>query len=801
MPKSSEVNEMPLEAPGSRSFSELLACEVPDILPILPMMSAVVFPFEVRSVEVRTAKSRNLVTAHLSENDQIGLFLLKDPLSSPSTAGDLHEAGIVARLLQRMNMPNNTVQVVLQGMQRVRLVELTSVNPFLRGRLTCVEEVPASGPDIDGHIAETLTLFKALVESGDRYPEELVKVLEVNVADAGRFADMLAGFINCSPARKLPILAALDVRERLLGLTKLLHEEAERLGIDSEIRRRTDAELTQKQREFYLREQMQVIRRELGESESADVEADRYRKLLGEVQMPEAVAEEVRREVDRLAVLSAASPEFEVSRNRLRWIFDLPWHQYSAASIDLARAREILDADHYGLEKIKERILELLAVAKLKQDSRGPIICFVGPPGVGKTSLGQSIARATGRQFARISVGGLRDEAEIRGHRRTYIGSMPGKIAQSLKRARSMNALLMIDEVDKMGSDVRGDPAAALLEVLDPAQNHAFMDYYLDIPLDLSRVLFICTANVLENIPGPLRDRMEIVMLGGYTEGEKLQIARRHLIPRQIVENGLTGEQLTITDAGLAALITGYTREAGVRQLERLVGSLCRKAASAIAEGKATRLTVDEPDLDRLLGPAPFEAEQAGRHPEIGLSTGLAWTPTGGDLLFIEATGMPGSGQVVVTGQLGDVMKESVETALSFVRSRAGELGIPMTLFDERRFHIHFPEGAIPKDGPSAGVAIALAFASLLTGRPVRHDLAVSGEITLRGRVLPVGGIKEKVLAAARGGIRRVLLPAGNRKNLADLPAEVKDKLTIDFIENAMDAVREGLIDSEENIR
>jgi len=787
---------MPPEAPASRSFSELLECAVPETLPVLPLMSTLVFPFEVRSVEVRTAKSRSLVTTFLSENDQIALLLLKDPLKAPAALEDLHEFGIVARLLQRMNMPNNTVQVVLQGMQRIRLTELTEIDPYLMGRLACVEEKPASGLDIDGHIAEALSLFKSLVEAGDRYPEELLKVLEVNVADAGRFADMLAGFIHCSPTRKLPVLAALDFRERLLALVTLLSDEIERLGVDSEIRKQTDLELNHKQREFYLREQMQVIRRELGESENADAEADRYRKLLEQTVLPEGVAEEARRETDRLAALPSASPEFEVSRNRLRWIFDIPWSKYTDADIDLRRAREILDADHFGLEKIKERILELLAVAKLKKDSKGPIICFVGPPGVGKTSLGQSIARATGRSFARISVGGLRDEAEIRGHRRTYIGALPGKIAQSLKRAGSMNALLMIDEVDKMGTDTRGDPSSALLEVLDPAQNHAFMDHYLDVPLDLSRVLFICTANVLESIPGPLRDRMEVIPLGGYTEEEKIQISRAHLMPRQILENGLAPSQIEITDAALAALIGGYTREAGVRNLERLIGALCRKAAAAIAEGTSPRLLVDAADLERLMGPAPFEAETAGRRPEVGLSTGLAWTPSGGDLLFIEATGMPGHGQIVVTGQLGDVMKESVETALSFVRSRAGDLGIPQTLFDERRFHIHFPEGAIPKDGPSAGVAIALAFASLLTGRAVRHDIAVTGEITLRGRVLPVGGVKEKVLAAARGGIRRVLLPSGNRKNLVDIPADMRQKLQIDFIENAMDAVEAGLLDT-----
>ncbi|HZI93016.1 MAG TPA: endopeptidase La [Patescibacteria group bacterium] len=780
---------------GSRNFSELLECEVPETLPLLPLMSTLVFPFEVRSVDVRTTKSRALVTTHVAENDQIALFLLKDPMRAPTRAEDLFEHGILARLLQRMNMPNNTVQVVLQGMQRVSLVELLATEPFYKARLVCVEETPASGVDIDAQIAQALDLFKTLIESGDRYPEELLNVLRVNMGDAGRFADMLTGFLHCSPSRKQPVLAALDFRERLTEVIRLLKDEIERIGVESDVKKRTDVELTQRQREYYLREQMQVIRRELGEAEGADIEADRYRRLLEETRLPEGVAEEVRRETDRLATLSAASPEFEVSRNRLRWIFDIPWSIYTETGIDLAKARDILDADHFGLPKIKERILELLAVAKLKKDSRGPIICFLGPPGVGKTSLGQSIARATGREFVRLSVGGLRDEAEIRGHRRTYIGSLPGKIAQSLKRARSMNPLIMIDELDKMGSDARGDPSSALLEVLDPAQNHAFMDYYLDVPLDLSRVLFIGTANVLDGIPGPLRDRMEIITLAGYAEEEKLPIAKAHLMPRQVLENGLLPGQIEISDAAIRALIAGYTREAGVRNLERLIGSLCRKAAFQIAGGGTVPLLFDVADLERLLGPAPFEAEMAGRHPEIGLSTGLAWTPTGGDLLFIEATGMPGHGEIVVTGQLGGVMKESVETALSFVRSRAGELGIDERVFNDRRFHIHFPEGAIPKDGPSAGVAIALAFASLLTGREVRHDFAVTGEITLRGRVLPVGGIKEKMLAAARGGIRRVLLPSGNRKNLADLPAEVKQKLQIDFIDNAMDAVRDGLLE------
>ena len=606
-------------------------------------------------------------------------------------------------------------------------------------------------------------------------------------------ADMIAGFMDISPAEKQDILETLDVRARLDKVAKLLAHRITVLKLTQEISEQTKESMDQRQREFLLREQMKTIQKELGESDSGAAEVDELAKAIEEAKMPEEVDEQAKRELKRLERMPEGAGEHSMLRTYLDWLTALPWSKLSDETIDIAQARKILDEDHYGLEKIKRRILEYLAVRKLNPTGKSPILCFIGPPGVGKTSLGQSIARATGRKFVRVSLGGVHDEAEIRGHRRTYIGALPGNIVQGIRKADTRNPVFMLDEMDKLGVGFHGDPSAALLEVLDPEQNGTFRDNYLAVPFDLSRVMFIGTANVRDTIPGPLRDRMEIIELPGYTEEEKLQIARRYLVRRQLEANGLKPEQCEITDEALTHIIRDYTREAGVRNLEREIGRVFRHAAMRIAENAVETVRIDEPDLHAILGPAQFESEVAARTSVPGVATGLAWTPVGGDILFIEASRAPGKGNLILTGQLGDVMKESAQAALSLIKSRAPSLALDPKAFERSDIHVHVPAGAIPKDGPSAGVAMFVALVSLLTGRTVHEDVAMTGEISLRGLVLPVGGIKEKVLAAARAGIKTVLLPSRNRKDVEDIPASAKERLTLVWVDNVDQAVRHAI--------
>jgi ATP-dependent Lon protease len=627
--------------------------------------------------------------------------------------------------------------------------------------------------------------------------QELVSAVQ-NIASAAALADMVAGLMDIKAPEKQKLLEAVDLERRLDAVLDLLAQRIEVLRLSREIDERTKASMDERQREYLLREQLKSIQKELGEGEEGNAaEIAELRKAIADAQMPEEVEKQATKELKRLERMSDASGEYSMVRSYLDWLIELPWKTPETGAIDIAEARRILGEDHFGLEMVKKRILEFLAVRKLNPDGHGPILCFVGPPGVGKTSLGQSIARALGRKFVRVSLGGVHDEAEIRGHRRTYIGALPGNIIQALRKAGTRGCVMMLDEIDKAGTGIHGDPSAALLEVLDPEQNNTFRDNYLAVPYDLSRVLFITTANVLDTVPGPLRDRMEIVHLPGYTQEEKLEIARRYLVKRQLKDNGLAPEQLEITDAALAAIVRDYTREAGVRSLERQIGAVCRRIAVKIAEGELSKARIDESDLADILGPAKFENEVALRVAMPGVATGLAWTPVGGDILFIEASRNAGSGKLILTGQLGDVMKESAQAALTLVKSRAASLGIDAAAFERSDVHVHVPAGAIPKDGPSAGVAMFVALTSLFTDKKVRTDTAMTGEISLRGLVLPVGGIKEKVLAAMRAGISRVMLPARNRRDLDEVPAEAKQKLEFVFLDDVDGAVRMAIEPSD----
>jgi ATP-dependent Lon protease len=696
-----------------------------------------------------------------------------------------------------MRMPNETMQVVLQGLRRVRLLEVTGIQPYFRYRIEAVEDREPRGQDVDGLIYRCMEMVDQLVKAEGGYPPEMVNILRMNIAGAGRFADLIGAHVNLALEVKTRICASDNVRERLHIVEDALQEALARHQIEEEVAEKVKVDIGQRQREHLLRTQLKMIRKELGIEGDSEEEILELRDRIHDAELPEAVEEATLREVERLAAMPTSAAEFHVLRTYIGWILDLPWKLEERKPINLKAARRVLERDHYGLEDVKERILEFLAVRRLKNDPRSPVLCLAGPPGVGKTSLGRSVAEAMGRRFVRVSVGGMRDEAEIKGHRRTYVGAMPGKIIQALKRAGARDCVFVIDEIDKMGSDVRGDPSSAMLEVLDPEQNEAYVDHYVDQPFDLSRVFFLCTANVLENIPGPLRDRMEIVQLAGYTRHEKLHIARKHLLPRVLEQNGLTGKEIVFTDAGLQALIDGYTREAGVRNLQRQIGRICRRRALEVAEDPETNdkgARIDANAVERFLGAARFRDTLRSRDPAVGVTAGLAWTPVGGDLLFFEASLVPGSGRIKVTGRLGDVMRESAETAFSYVQSIARELEIDTELIKKHDIHLHVPEGATPKDGPSAGVTIAACLASLLTGKPARADLAMTGEITLKGRVLPVGGIKEKLLAAHRAGIRRVLLPEENRQDVEKIPEDVREELEIRFTSSASENIDAALL-------
>jgi ATP-dependent Lon protease len=734
----------------------------------------------------------------LAGDRMLGLVAQKNPEDEEPAVTGLYSRGTAGRILKMLKYPDGSVRILVQGLRRVEAAEYLQTAPFYRARVRHLTDVYEASKDLDAVQAHMVNQFAKFVSMIPYLPDEL-QVVVMNIKDPGKVTDLIASNLNVSLEEKQDLLSTLEVRLRLEKLSTILNREIELLELGHKIQSQVQSELSKHQKEFYLRQQMRAIQKELGEGDARSAELEELHKKMEEAQLPPEPLKAAEAELERLRIIPPESAEHTVVRTYLEWLLNLPWAVSTEDNLDIPHARQVLDEDHYDLEKIKDRILEYLAVRQLKKDSKGPILCFVGPPGTGKTSLGRSIARAMGRKFVRLSLGGVRDEAEIRGHRRTYVGSLPGRIIQNIRNAASNNPLFMLDEIDKLGADFRGDPASALLEVLDPEQNNTFSDHYLDVPFDLSKVMFITTGNLLDPIPPPLRDRMEVIELAGYTEEEKLEIARRHLIPKQIRENGLQATQIDLTTEGLLHVIRHYTREAGLRNLEREIGSLCRKVARRVTEGKTEPVTIDPAKVHEYLGPERFMPEIAERNQEPGVAIGLAWTPMGGDIMFIECTKMSGKKGLTLTGSLGDVMKESAQAALSYVRARAERLGLPADFFENLDLHVHVPAGAVPKDGPSAGVTIATSLASLLSGRPVRHDVAMTGEITLRGKVLPVGGIKEKVLGARRAGINTIIMPKRNEKDLEDVPDQVRAEMQFLFVETIDDVLKCALAPREES--
>jgi ATP-dependent Lon protease len=780
--------------------------EVPSRLPIIPLVSSVLFPGGVLSLQVGIDRNVRLLKSLPDDQNLIAAFCQKTGDKENPRAEDLAPVGVLAAIVQRLPLSSDRYQLFLQGRQRVELVQMLQNEPYFEAQLRELAPRPIpKSVKTDQLMNKALSLFEKLVESDSKYSSELLNILRMNMAEGpDTFADLLSSFVNFPLEEKQLLLETVNPVERIELLIDYIQRDLGRATVDRELQRQIQSSIDRRDRENYLREQMRIIQDELGETNAAEREADTYRDRIEALPVADEHKQSLRREVTRMGQLSQSSSDYAVIKGHLDTVLQVPWAQHAEDRLDLAKAEEILNERHYGLEKVKERVLEFLAVLKLKGDLKGPILCFVGPPGVGKTSLGSAIADSLARKFVRMAVGGVTDESEIRGHRKTYIGAMPGKLINSYIQVGVNNPLIMIDEIDKIGKDFRGDPSSALLEVLDPKQNHAFVDRYLEIPYDLSHTLFIATANVLDMIPSPLRDRMEVIRLSGYTENEKLAIATKHLIPELLENHGLGPDQVKIDDEAILNVVRDYTAESGVRNLERNLATVMRKIARKVASevdggGQAIppvlhQYEVTKDDIESYLGLAKFEHEFAERHPEIGVTTGLAWTQFGGEIMFIEATRMAGSGRTTVTGQLGDVMRESVTAAYSYVRSRAHDLGIEERKFSDHDIHIHFPAGAIPKDGPSAGVAIATCIASVMGERPVRHDVAMSGEITLRGKVLSVGGIKEKVMAAHRANIKTVVLPEGNRKDLQEVPEETKAALNFVFAERVEDVWKEALI-------
>ena len=764
---------------------------------IVAVRDFVLFPGTVMPVTVGRPRSVAAAQQAVREQREIGILMQRDPKPDDPAPIDMHRMGTVANVVRYITAPDGTHHMICQGEQRFQVVEFLGGWPFMVARVIRVTEPETSSSEIEarflnlrGQALEALSLLP-------QPPRELIAAVEATNAP-GALTDLTIAYMDVSPGEKQEILETIDIAARMDKVSRLLAHRIEVLRLSAEIGKQTKAALDERQREALLREQMAAIQRQLGEGEEGKAaEIAELDKMITKAGMPKEIEDQARKELRRLQRMPEAAGEYGMVRTYLDWLIELPWALPEESPIDIAEARRILDEDHYGLEKIKRRIIEYLAVRKLAPQGKAPILCFVGPPGVGKTSLGQSIARAMKRKFVRVSLGGVHDEAEIRGHRRTYIGALPGNIIQAIRKAGSRDCVMMLDEIDKLGAGIQGDPSAALLEVLDPEQNNTFRDNYLGVPFDLSRVVFLTTANLLDTIPGPLRDRMEIISLAGYTANEKLQIARRYLVRRQREANGVKEGEVDITDEALREIIRDYTREAGVRNLERQIGRALRHAAVRIAEGASGPIKIDVEDLQAILGPPVFESELALRTSIPGVATGLAWTPVGGDILFIEATRIPGNGKLILTGQLGDVMRESVQAALSIVKNRAVALGIDPTLFEKNDIHVHVPAGAIPKDGPSAGVAMFMALVSLMTERTIRHDTAMTGEISLRGLVLPVGGIKEKVVAAASAGIKRVMLPARNRKDYDDIPEDVRRQLEFVWLDRLDEAVAAALEPAE----
>lgn len=760
-----------------------------DALVVVPVRNMVLFPGMV--VPIAIGRERSIAAAQyaIKMDRPVGILMQKNPDADTPGPNDMSAMGTIASILRYVTTPDGTHHIICQGQQRFRVTDFMEDFPFAVARIERIaEETGAGDNEIEARFLALKERAVKVLHMLPQVPEEMINAVQ-NMDAPGSLADLVAGYLDIKADEKQALLEEVDLRQRLDRLLEVMLHRIEVMQITREIDQRTKASLDKREREFLLREQIKAIQKELGDDAgSSAAELGELRRQISEAGMPPEVAKQAEKELRRIERMSDISSEYSMIRAYLDWLVELPWKTPEPDVIDVAQASQILDGDHFGLDQVKKRILEYLAVRKLKPGGHGPILCLVGPPGVGKTSLGQSIAKALGRKFVRVSLGGVHDEAEIRGHRRTYIGALPGNIIQALKKAGTRGCVMMLDEIDKLGSGMHGDPAAALLEVLDPEQNCNFRDNYLAVPYDLAQVLFIATANVLDTIPGPLRDRMETLRLAGYTQEEKREIARKYLVQRQLDECGLVPAQLEITDAAMMAIIRDYTREAGVRSLERQIGAVCRRAAVRIAEVTAQAVRVDEPDLADILGPAKFENEVALRAALPGVATGLAWTPIGGDILFIEASRTPGSGRLILTGQLGDVMKESAQAALTLVKSRWASLGLDSASFEKMDVHVHVPAGAIPKDGPSAGVAMYMAVASLFLDRPVHNDVAMTGEISLRGLVLPVGGIKEKVLAALAAGIKRVMLPARNRKDLDEVPQAAKAKLEFIFLDDVEQA-------------
>jgi len=772
--------------------------DLPDTLPILPIRETVVFPGTVVPLTVQREASLKLIDESLPNSKIIGVVAQRDAEKDEPTPEDLHQIGVVLVVLKLLRQPNDTVLIIGQAQRRFAIGRFVQTEPFFKAEVRALESVePAESKEWQAEVKNLRESALKILAFAPDTPDQ-VRTLVMNIEDAGQLADFLASNLPVDAAQKQTLLEELDVQKRVRAVQTHIAGQIEIAEIQQRLQKDVASQFSDAQRKAYLREQVRAIQRELGEGETGvDEQVQKLRKRLEEAQPPAEVMAEAERELKRLEFIPPASPEYSVIVGYVEIIAELPWQKESNDDLDLKKARETLDRDHYGLEKIKRRLIEYLAVRKLNPAGRGPILCFLGPPGVGKTSLGQSIADALGRKFTRISLGGIRDEAEIRGHRRTYIGSMPGRIIQELRRLGTRNPVVMLDEIDKLGADFRGDPASALLEVLDPRQNHAFVDRYLDIPFDLSKIIFIATANYMEGVPPPLRDRMEVIELPGYTEREKLEIARRYLVPRQLVENGIKESQCRWEEGALTRLVSEYTREAGVRDLERQVGAVCRAVAAEIAQERFESVTITPDMVVTFLGAPRFVHEKRLQTEMPGVVTGLAYTPMGGEVLHIEATRYPGSGKITITGQIGDVMKESAQAAMSLVRTRAADLGIKSEIFNETDIHIHVPAGAVPKDGPSAGVGMFTSLASLYSNRRVRSDVAMTGEITLRGLVLPIGGLKEKSLAAMRAGVTTVIVPKLNEKDLADIPEEAHQKLKFVFADTVDDVLANALVPEE----
>ncbi|MBW2733482.1 MAG: endopeptidase La [Deltaproteobacteria bacterium] len=777
--------------------------EIPELLAVLPLRNSVLFPGSIIPIDVGRKKSVRLVEEAISkERPVIGILTQRDARTESPQDTDLYTVGCAARILKVIKLAKDNFSVILQGVSRIRMLEYTQRDPYIISKVQPLPDLSKPDVELDALVVNLKDIAKRVVKLMPELPKEAAALVD-SVADPGQLADLTTSNLDLSVEEKQEILETFDLKERLRKVLAFLSRQLEVLKVREKINTQVQEEMGRNQREYVLRQQLRAIKEELGELDDSTGDVDEFKEKIAKAEMPEEVKKVTLKQLDRLKVMQPSSAEYTVTRTYLEWLTELPWSNTTDDNLDIENVRKVLDEDHYDLDKVKKRIVEYIAVRKLKPDKKGPILCLVGPPGVGKTSLGRSVARAIGRNFVRVSLGGVRDEAEIRGHRRTYVGSLPGRIVQNMKKAGSVNPVFMLDEIDKLGHDFRGDPAAALLEVLDPEQNNAFSDHYLEVSYDLSRVMFIATANLMDPVPAALRDRLEILELPGYTRDEKLAISRHFLMPKQLEEHGLTKEHLNIDDSAVAEIVDSYTREAGVRNLEREIANVVRGYAVKVAEGSTGEdvCTVDKAALSDYLGPQKYISEVAERQAEPGVATGLAWTPVGGDIIFVEGTAMQGKGNLVLTGMLGDVMKESAQAALSYVRSRASELGIADDFFEKHDLHVHIPAGAIPKDGPSAGITLYVALVSLLKGKGVPPDTALTGEITLRGTVLPVGGIKEKVLAAHRAGIKTVIMPERNEKDLIDVPDQARDEMEFHFVKRMEDVLKLVLPDLAEEAR